>query len=455
MEDVLLKFVWKFFKNLGATLSMRNEVLTVSNIPEKFEKFFGKKSPYKFTSLKELATDEVEFLEKGSYTLKAISSYLESSGETTLLKIDFKCNPESEIKKRIDLKNSSIIKLSPKKRNNIFFRYTFHTSFQYMNEREKSINEVYVHDNKIIKGNLNDYPVTEGSKSDIEIPDMKESYFVAKEELKERLNDKTKEIAEKLSTTLQMEIVRVEAHFETEERELKYLLEKAKERLEEIQREGDEIKIKRQEKVINGIREKLNPDERLNDKERSILIEKTKHGLNVNNKLFNTTLIYHPVHTYDLYVKNDNMKTIFEVAYDPLTKSLNKIPCSICHEDTREIYFCSNAHLACRKCMVACKSCGKEHCKKCLKINCELCGNLICDSCKARCVGCGKLMCKSHTTQDKLSRRHYCNNCLTKCERCASLKIGSDFRRSRRTGVKVCEDCYRKELQEKIVRSLD
>jgi hypothetical protein len=455
MDDALLKFVWKFFKNLGATLSMRNEILTASNIPEKFEKFFGKKSPYKFTVDESLATDEVEFLEKGSYTLKAISSYLEGSGETTLLKIDFKCDPESEVKKRIDLKNSTIVKLSQKKRNNIFFRYTFHTSFQYLNEREKLINEVYIHDNKRINGDLNDYPVSEGSKSEIEIPDMKESYFVAKEDLKVQLDNKTREVANKLNTALELEIRRVEAHFETEERELKYLLEKAKERFEETVREGDQVKISRQAKVIDSIKEKLNPEERLNDKERSILIEKTKHGLNVNNKLFNTTLIYHPIYTYDFYVKNEHMKTNFEVAYDPLTKSLQKIPCSICHEDVREIYFCSNGHLACRKCMVACKSCGKEHCKKCLKIHCELCDALICDSCKVRCIGCGKLMCKSHTTQDKLSRRHYCNTCLTKCERCASLKIGSDFRRSRKTGVKVCEDCYRKEIQEKIVRNLD
>ena len=67
-----------------------------------------------------------------------------------------------------------------------------------MNEREKIINEIYVHDGKVIDGNLNDYNVTEGTKRDIEIPDMKEPYFIAKEKLKDMLKGKTNEISKAL-----------------------------------------------------------------------------------------------------------------------------------------------------------------------------------------------------------------------------------------------------------------
>ena len=177
--------------------------------------------------------------------------------------------------------------------------------------------------------------------------------------------------------------------------------------------------------------------------------------MNVNNKLFNTTLIYHDLYSADITIRNDNTKRTFEAIYNPLTKSLEEINCSVCAQPMKKIYLCKNDHLACRSCMTLCKSCGKEYCKNCIKTNCELCGAELCNDCKVRCTGCGKLMCKSHTTQDKISRRHYCNKCLTKCERCATLKIGTDFRRSPRTGVKVCEDCYRKEIKESIIRSLE
>ena len=455
MEDSILKFIWNFFKNLEATLSVRNEIITVSNVPEKFEKFLGKKSPYKFTTKKELETDEIEFLEKGSYVLKAISDYLENSAETTLLKINLKYNGESEIKKRLELGNSIISAMSPRKKNNIFFRFTFHTSLQYLNEREKIINEIYVHENNVVNGNLNDYPVIEGTKSEIRIPDMKEAYFIAKEELKERLKDKTKETSEKLNHILTREINRIEKHFETEEKELKSQSEKAREKLEELKSEGDESKIKRQTKFITNIKERLNPEERLNDKERTIMIEKTKHNLNVNNKLFNTTLIYYPLASFDTTIKNGNVKKKFETIYDPLTKTIHPTNCSVCNKEMEKIYLCNNEHLACRDCMGLCASCGKEYCKNCLTKKCELCGKNICNTCAVRCAKCGKLMCKSHTTQDKISKRHYCNSCLTRCERCGTLKIGTDFRKSRKTGVKICEDCYRKEIQDSIVRSLD
>lgn len=454
MEEGSISFVEKFFANLGATIIPQDGVLIVTNVPHHFEKFYGRNAPYKFTGDKSKESAEVEFLEKGSYTMKSIRSFLENSGQTTLLKIDFSIDPEIEIKKRIELANSRLVKLSPKKRFNIFFRFTFHTSFQYLNEREKVINNIYVHEGGVINGDLDGYPVLEGNKRDIQIPDMKEPYFVAKDELKILLKDKTDEVANSLNERLEKEIQRIENHFLVEEGELNGNLEKAKERLMELRSEDDLEKIDRQEKIVKNLIEKLNLEERGRDKERSILIEKTKHSLNVNNKLFNTTLIYHPKFTYNATIKNEGAKRVIEISYDPLTDSLKPISCETCQLETKEINLCNNEHVTCKDCFTECESCGKGHCNNCVLNMCELCNARICKDCKTRCFKCGKLMCKTHTQFDKLTNRHYCNSCLTRCERCGALKIGDDFKKSPRTGVKVCEGCFREEMQKKVLEGV-
>lgn len=450
MENQLINFVQKFFINLGAEVLSEGDVLTVSKVPAHFQKFYGKNEPYKF-SIKIKNNPEIEFLEKGSYTMKTISAFLENSGQTTLLKIDFELNPEEEIKKRLKLENSRLVKLSPKKMNDIFFRFTFHTSFQYLNEKEKVINEIYVHDGKVINGDLNGYPVIEGKKTDIRIPDMKEPYFLAKEKLKELLIEKTNSVAEELNKRLEKEIERIEKHFKSEEKELGENLLKLEEKLVELKKEGDSDKIERQKKLISNIKEKLNFEERQKDKERSILIEKTKHGLNVNNKLFNTTLIYHPLFAYAGTLKNQNTEREILLVFNPLLEKLNPLICEVCKSEIKEFYLCSNSHVICENCVGKCQSCGKEYCKNCIKNHCEICGSYICDDCKTRCSKCGKIMCKSHTKIDRLTGKVYCNNCLTRCERCQELKVGEDFRKSKRTGAKICEDCFRKEMQKDVL----
>ena len=455
MEDQLLNFVAKFFDNLGATVKYYDKKLTVTNVPEKFQKFYGKKEPYVFTTMKEKSNEDVMYLEKGSYTLKTIQSFLENSGQTTLLRIDFKINPEEEIKKRVKLANCRITKLSPKKRYNMFFRFTFHTSSQYMNEREKVINEIYVHNGEVVNGDLNDYPVVEGSKRDVKIPDMKEPYFVAKERLKVLLEGKTQEVAEKLNLQLDKEIKRIERHFETAEKELVTNLHKAKEKLEELELEEDPNKIKRQKKVLQNINEKLNPEERLDDKERTIMIEKTKHGLNVNNKLFNTTLIYHPVFTYDAHLKGKDGTGVVELAFNPLLKTSEPVICHTCKKVAHGIHLCKNGHIVCKDCFKCCEACGKEQCVDCVKYVCELCGAKICKDCKTRCSDCGKLICKSHAKFDRVTGKIHCTRCLTTCPNCNEPKVGQDFKVSKKTNRKICASCFRKEMQESVLKELD
>jgi hypothetical protein len=454
MEDQLFSFVEKFFTNLGANIVFQNDILTISNVPAEFQKYYGKSEPYNFTLDKDRVADDVEILEKGSYTMKALNSYLENSGQTTLLKIDFDIDPVIEIKKRLKLSNARLMKLVPKKRHSIFFRFTFHTSFQYLNERDKIINEIYIHDGKVVNGNLDTYPVIEGQKSDIRIPDMKEPYFVAKEELKDKLKWKTAQVAEDLNIRLKKEIQRIEDHFKTEGDELMDNIKKAVEKLNELAIEGEEIKIQRQKKALHNLKERLDPKEREKDKERSIMIEKNKHGLNVNTKLFNTTLIYHPLFTYNAHLNTGTTEKAVEIVFDPLLENLKEIECSSCKEVLNEINLCEAGHVSCKSCFTRCESCGKEYCKDCISTTCDLCNHSICEACRTKCYGCKKIICKTHTHFDKLTAKIYCNNCLTRCERCERMKVGDDFHTSEKTGVEICGDCFRTEMKDKVLDSV-
>ena len=209
----LPEFIEKFFQNLGADVVFQGDYLIVSNVPEEFEKFYEKKAPYKFVFKNEHQTGDSDLIEKGSYALKTISSYLENSGQITLLKINFKNLPEDEIKKRINTPNSKIEQFSPKKRFNFFFRFTFHTTYQYLNESEKIINDIHIYNGELIEGDLSNYSLEEGIKEERKVPDMKESYFIAKDELKKVILSKTEQVARDLNLRLDKEKRRIEEHF--------------------------------------------------------------------------------------------------------------------------------------------------------------------------------------------------------------------------------------------------
>jgi len=436
--DSIKQFITKFFENLQSTVIEKGDSLVISNVPEKFEKFYGKKSPYIFVFKSEDKNSQNEFIEKGNYLLKTISNFLEEQGSTTLLKINFDIDFEKEIKKRIKLNNCQIEKLIPKKKNNFFFRFTFNTSFQYLNEKEKMTNDIYLYENKIIDGDLASYIITEGNKRDVIMPDIKEPYNIAKEKVKELIQPKITLLAKNLSEKLSKEIERINRHFIQETQELKNNLKKS---------------TKKTEKEINEeLEKKINEFEK--DKERAINIEKQKHSLNLNTKLFNTTLIYYPVLNYDCYLINEHGKRIIEVSFDPLTKELKQIFCESCEDKIETINLCSSGHIICNKCLIKCNSCNITYCNKCLNIICESCKKKICKKCAIRCNNCSKVMCKDHAIYDKVTDKCYCSSCLKLCERCQHKKESNRFKTSQKTGAEICEDCYRLEMQQKTLKEI-
>ena len=56
--------------------------------------------------------------------------------------------------------------------------------------------------------------------------------------------------------------------------------------------------------------------------------------------------------------------------------------------------------------------------------------------------------------KDKLSRFFYCSSCLKRCERCGEMKDPYNFKVSKKTNAQICEECFRKEMKEGVLKDV-
>ncbi|MCK4996893.1 hypothetical protein KAS08_01190 [Candidatus Pacearchaeota archaeon] len=463
MTEQIEDFTIKFFQNLKCKLSKVGEFLIVENVPKSFEDLLGTSPPYKIN----FTTPGVNhFVGKGSLMFTTMTKYLSGTGKTTLLKIDFDVDPVKEIKSAISLENCEIDNLEKRHRNNFFSRFTFVTTFRYMNESEQIINEIYIHNGKIVNGDLSGYTVTEGESDKASSNHIKKDYKTAKEILKEILNKKTAEIGENLEKKAEEEIARINIHYDKLIRELGTDLAT---QLEKVKKTELSLRTAPQEEIEN-LRTKLDrlkkslikigdDDARvrvLKEKEFTIKDAIHKHSLSVDNKLANTTIIYYPVFSFNLFLKGDSSGRFIEMNYDPLTKTLNKLNCESCGKEISKINLCSAGHISCDDCLSTCNDCGKTFCKNCLKRSCSICGKSLCKSCFIVCHGCGKSICKEHLRKDCVTGDERCRNCLRACLRCHGMTQEKYFGIAI-DGSKVCQKCLgeekRKDAMDRIFRN--
>ena len=149
-QNDIKQLVESFFKSLNSTLSWNGDSLRVSNVPQDFEIFFGKKSPYNLVFSEDITSRENELIAKGSFMLKAITDYLDKKGQMASIKIDFNEDFLSAFRKYLKLKNAEIQSLLKEEEYNRIYKFTFQTLLQYLNEKEQINNSLYVKGNDII-----------------------------------------------------------------------------------------------------------------------------------------------------------------------------------------------------------------------------------------------------------------------------------------------------------------
>ncbi len=404
----LIDFFVSFFNNLGSNIKRDENFLVVENISPKFEKFSGKKGPYLFSFEKE--KEGYELITQNNYLVNTIKDFLEGRGESTLLKIVFDKEIKENINKIIPFRNSKIKNIIKTAKNEFIFKFSFSTNYRYLNEKESVVNSIFVKENKII--NLDEkFKLVEGSKGEINERNIEKEYLLAKEKLKEINREKIKELGEKLNALLTQEITRIDLHYENNLREFR---EQETSLLKQAETSKlDKEKLKKIEKNLVNLREGENVKKIQDEQKALIQSEIKKHGLKIDNKLINTSIIYYPIYTLNLTLElEDKNYKIIELIYDPLNEKIEPLYCKSCKKELKEIILCSSGHLTCRECGEKCVVCGSTSCKQCNIERCSVCGVNTCPQCVKRCGICNKPVCNSHI--NLVQGRKICNNCAKK-----------------------------------------
>jgi len=427
VNEQSVSLVENFFKSLRCNVSRSANEIIIKNIPEKIQVVF------KVEKNIELNFDDL--VDSAGLIIK-IKDYLKNKPSKTLLKIDFEF--PSNINEKISLRNCSISKVEKKHENNYFSRFTFLTTFRYKSNIEQALNEIYVHGGKIVAGDLKDYNVKEGSAEEASTEHLAKDYDVAKEKLRELLNEKISEISSELDSDLNKEIKRIDEHFESVFGEFNLNRNRILERIKES--ECDLEKTKRNKELLSSSFSEAHL-KRLEDEKKIVVDnEKMKYGLDVENKLINTTIIYYPVFKIFLGLNEAGFTKTIEVMFNPLTNELTNFVCDSCKTSLDQINVCHGGHICCSSCLHACSECGKRFCRLCISGICSGCGKVVCKNCARKCEDCGNLFCKNCTRVSSLTGKEKCTSCVSYCPSCSKIVEKANLARDS-SGRMVCKSC--------------
>lgn len=448
-------FVEQFFKNLNCNLNYNSDILTISNIPEDFESFVGKKGPY-IVSFSPVNNQSVELITKGSFLLKSMNSYLETRGTTTLIKLNFDRDYKEEFKHHFKLKNSEIHNISNKPIYKTITRFTFATNFQYLNEKESVVNDIYLKDGQILSLSIEDYNQEPGRKEHLPSINLREDYAKAKEALKPLLQKRISDTAEILKVRLEREQQRIKEHYSHHKKEYELAIQRLNNQIAQLEKDypksqNPEIPIK-----IAKIKESIQSPEhsenlRKLEKEEQFFLsdELHKHSLNIDNKLLNTSIIYYPIFNFSILLKNNDSARQLELTYNPFEDTLEpEVVCEVCKRAIQEIFLCSSGHINCNNCYEKCRECLRGLCSLCTKKSCDYCSKKLCKKCSNNCSLCFKPFCQSHLKTNFLTGKLGCINCLKQCSSCGKYTTPSKFKKT--NDQDICEQCFRLQALKKI-----
>ncbi|MGV8152468.1 MAG: hypothetical protein ACP5OG_05285 [Candidatus Nanoarchaeia archaeon] len=451
-SEELKAFVIKFFKNINANVNEEKDFLIIEKVPKEFEDFYGQKSPYKFSFGSNEKNPEFETISRSSLLLRTINNYLESQGQTTLLRIDFAL-PEEEIKKYLVFRNCEVYKTAKKKENKPIIKFTFSTSLQYLNEKEQILNNIYTDNEKIIDFNIENYSTSDGKKDEVSVENIKSLYILAKEKLKETTNEKIQDIGKNLALKLEKEISRINEHYAKQTSEINQEIKKNEEQLISLENNIQKIKqeerpiieqkIKRIKEILDSLEKNKKTKEFENEKQFFINDEIHKHSLNIQNKLINTAIIYYPIYSLDLTLKNPDTIRIIDIKFNPLKKEVASVSCDSCSKELREIVLCTSGHITCSKCGKYCSNCHRIICPKCTLNKCSICHTEACKKCITKCNKCNKYVCKSHLKKDSINSREYCSSCLKNCSICSKPALKEYLHKCPECSIDICEKCIK------------
>lgn len=424
------RLIEDFFRSLKCEVSEKSDSILIKGVPERVQKIF-------------MISDKIELNKNdlNSDLLRKIKDYLRNNPSKTLLKIDFEF--PANIKDKIHLRNCSISKVEKKHENNYFSRFSFLTSFRSLNHTEQVLNEIFVHEGKVVSGNLEDYNIQEGKVEEASTEHLSVDYNSAKEKLHELLNKKVEKISGELNEKLNKEILRVNEHYDKILGEFNLNKSRAVERIKEATKNNEPAdKLNRMKEAFEHSFSDSNLLKITSEIKAVIENEKSKYSLDVDNRLINTTIIYYPVFKVILVLDEAGFSKAVEVVYNPLTDELSSFVCDSCKTSLNELNVCHGGHICCSSCLHSCSECGKRFCRLCFAGICDSCGKLVCKNCARKCSSCGKLVCKNCMRKTGTGGEK-CSNCVSYCPVCSKIVEKKTMVRGS-DGRMVCRGCASK-----------
>ena len=388
-------FTIKFFRELGASVQESGDALLVTQVPLKFQKFYGKNEPYTIGFDGSKSSLSVEIVTSESYLLKTMRGYLDNTGESVLQKLVYPLQSDSLIKSKLVLRNCSISKINSVMVSRPIIKFTFQTSYKYLNDEERVVNDVYTDNNNIIFQDINKFKIESLKNKDFDIPDLRTNYELAKNKIKDLISSKTNLIAKQLEDTLFKEVQRINAHHAQQVKELDLQISKALSK-----------NVSADVSVYESQKKQF-----VSERDLQISNEDKKYALRINTKLLTTSVILIPSYNFEVFFKNDNIVRLVLMSYDVLYDKFNFPNCDLCKKSLNEIILCNGNHLVCRDCGASCEDCGNISCNQCLKQECAVTHRKICKQCGANCSKCKLFKNKRFMVKDSLGRYVACRNC--------------------------------------------
>ncbi len=391
----LRNFTIKFFKELGAFVKESEDVLLITQVPLKFQKFYGKNEPYTIGFDGSKSSLSVEIVTSESYLLKTMRSYLDNTGESILQKLSYSLQADSLVKSKLLLRNCSISKINHSMMYRPIIKFTFQTSYKYLNDEDRLVNEIYTENNKIICPDINKFKIDSLKNKDFDTPDLRVNYELAKNKIKDLISPKTNLIANQLEDTLSKEVQRIKDHNSQQIKEIENQINRAL-----IKNPNLDISVYESQKK-----------QFISERDLQIANEEKKYALRINTKLLTTSVILIPIYNFEVFFKNENIIRLVLLSYNPLYDKFDFPNCDLCKKMLNEIILCNGNHLVCRDCGAECSDCGKVSCNQCLKQECAVTKRKICKQCGAVCSKCRLFKNKRFMVKDSLGRYVVCRNC--------------------------------------------
>lgn len=418
MDNIAL-FVENFFKSIHATVEWKSSILHITNVPPAFEAWSGKKGPYQFVFASEHQTPTTDVLVKGSFLLKSMTSFLDQKGQTSALRLQPRADTSAALLSAVKLKNSMLVHTTKETTYTTIYYFTFASTLSYLNKKEQQLYQIAVHNNQLCTLVLDNFYQLPASTDTLNTNEVKASYELAKQAVKQRIQPYLIKASGELKTKLEKEHTRINDHYTRHIQELKLTAQKLDEQLQQALIESNYPKIAQLQERKKQL-EHDKPIEKI-AREQAFFLgdEQQKHALSVDTKLVSTTTYQLPQYTctFQLSDKKKIHRTL-QLTTSPLESQPAKFTCESCSLPLTDLWICTSGHLSCLPCLAGCDACRQPICKRCRIQKCQVCGKDLCKNCHTRCHGCLRTLCISHLALDYLTNHKRCTSCLAICQSC-------------------------------------